>query len=259
MTQHSSDKQPKKHSRRRILIAVLALLLLAAGGIGGTLLAKYVSENRQQAEMISAGFHISSDYLKENGPTHNVGTAGNLVIDLYNYEVENTAQRSAVAMQYTVTVTGGTLLNITSDGVLITASAGRYTFAVNDTNKSHVLTVAPSAEDVTVTVSTVSPYEKTLSATFHRNVTAGEPSYTLTQHTSPDVWKLTIFTNGYNGNISITCNIAPDNTNDIMATWRTGNTYSFSVQDNETYELLFFGSAQESNGTGHQITVGAGH
>ena len=250
MEQHSfkNVKQEKRNVRRLLLLLLLAVLVL--GSVTGTILAKYVSENRQQAEMISAKFHISSTYLKEYDqmPVYPIGVPGDLVIDLNNFEVENTAQISAVDMKYTVKVVGGTLTSVKLDGNTLTAENGRYTFTASSDAKTHLLTVTPSAQEVTVTVTAVSPYGKTLSAKFSRNVTSAVPEYAVTQH-SEGVYKLTIWTNGYSGNIKIKCNIAPDDTNQSMQSWRTGATETLTVQDNETYELLFFGTAAAADRT----------
>ncbi len=48
-----------RHRRRALRAVLLACLLLAVMLTGG-LFAKYVSQNRQEAKMISAGFHILS-------------------------------------------------------------------------------------------------------------------------------------------------------------------------------------------------------
>ena len=219
-------------SGKKVLIAVLLLTLVlsASGGV----LAKYISRNVQKAEMVSAGFHISSNYLKEASSTsYNVGAADTLTIDLYNYEIENTAQRTEVPIAYNVTVTGGTLAAGQASGTFGTTA-----------DQTHTLTVTPAASTVTVTVTTTSPYAKTLRASFNLG-TQASPSYTLTalSEEQAGAMLLKLHTNGYSGPISIVCNIAPDNANALLEGVATRGTATFTVQPNETYELLFFGSA----------------
>ena len=245
-------------------LGALALLLLA-GGITGGILAKYISQNRQEAEMISAGFHISSDYLKETGNEISIAPGNEILISLYNWEVENAAQVAEMNITYQVTVAGGSLSSITLDDTdtTVTATDSYYTLALsgNTTHKTaHVLHVTPEAgatEDVSVTVAATAPYVKTLSAVFKRSEAA--PAYTLTQHTPDDVWKLTINTNGYTGNIKIVLGtgVAPDNTNNVMESWTTASTNTLAVQDNETYELLFFGQGITAVETDTAITAPA--
>lgn len=264
MGQRIKKKDTGEKRKRHWLVAILLVVLLLAGGIGGQLLAKYVTENRQRAEMISAGFHISSDYLKEPSANaaYTIGDTGSLVLHLYNYEVENTAQRSQVAMTYTVSVTttggaSGGSCTVTHNGSQLTETNGAFTYELSGENEEHVLTITPSATPVTVTVTTTSPYSKTLTATFTRDVNAA-PTFTFTdQHDGTGL--LRIKTNGYGGSVTVSWDEAkysPDNTNHLMAGWQDA-THSYTLTDlaaNSVYDLLFF----HTNGTLTEITNGAG-
>ena len=239
MKQHSVDNRKREKRNGKKLLLLLLAAVLVTGGVTGAILAKYVSENRQQAEMISANFHISSTYLKEGTtpPQYSIGVPGDLVIDINNYEVENVAQLSQVPMIYTVTVAGGTF-GITHGSDTLTATDDHYTFEVNAAADQHILTVTPTADTVTVTVATTSPYVKSLSAVFNRNVSA-QPEYTFKDQ-GDGTARLTIRTNAYAGNITVnwtTTQLAPD-TNNLMENW-TGGTGTFSAEANSTYSLVF--------------------
>ena len=239
MEQKAKKNRNEGSAKRRRLAVYALVLLVAVCGVSGGLLARYVTQNRQQAEMISAGFHISSDFLKENGPTYSVSTTGDLIVHLYNYEVENTAQISQVAMAYTVTVEGGTLakLDETSVGAATTSS----TFVKSDDKAFHTLTITPSASTVSVTVQTTSPYGKTLSATFNRTANA-TPVYTFTNQGN-GTGLLTVKTNEFAGSVTVDWaegRYSPDNTNRLMEEWLDSNGRgSFTAAANSTYELLF--------------------
>ncbi len=260
-------ERTKKRSGSRMTALVIALALFLLLAISGGVLAKYISQNIQKAEMISAHFHISSNYLKEAQATINVADPGPITIELHNYEIENIANVAAMEITYKIDVTNGTLTSVMNGATAVTPSGSNYSFplpATGDQMLTHTLTVTPNANatQVTVKVTSTAPYSKVLSAKFNVPAAASaNPSYTLAQDGESAV--LTIKTNGYTGNIKIACAIAPDNTNDLMASWRTGNTGTLAVEDNETYVLRFFGTVTEqstfatiTDPSGEGLTIG---
>lgn len=249
----------KRRGSSRMTALVIVLAIFLALTITGGVLAKYVLVNIQKAEMVSAGFHISSNYLKDvesetsvvpDEAKYTVGAPGDLTIDLYNYEIENVAQRTEVNITYSVKVTN-------TDGT-VTTTTGSFGTTVDENNP---IVVTPAGTGiVTVEVTSTSPYVKTLKGQF-TIATSAKPSYTLTAMSGEKAGSmlLKIHTNGYSGNINIQCNIAPDNANEKMEGWTTGNQGTLTVNPNETYELLFFGSATAvSNETTINDPSGAG-
>lgn len=208
--------------------------------------------------MIAADFHISSNYLSSPAAAFNAHNTDPIVIELYNYEVENDAAVAAMDIQYTITLTNAAEPPVVKNGtntVSADPETGRYTLALGtgtDKKTTHTITVTPDGSgDVTVTVKAVAPYEKTLSASF--TGLRSLPRYTLVQDGA--AMKLTIYTYSYSGQIKVNAGIAPDNTNDLMADWTTGgDSNTLTVNENETYELLFFGSASPQ-ATEKDITI----
>ena len=248
------------------VLAVVCLLLMSVGG----LMARYISSNEKQAEMVSSQFHISSDYLEEDAPSYGVVDWGNgILINLYNYEKENVAQISATDIKYKVTVTGGTYKVYDADGEEVSAVVGMYTLPVDDDRYAQQICVMPDEPGtVTVTLETTSPYKKSLSATFA--VTSKQvPDYTIEDQDDGTV-KITIETNDYENGITVIWDsslFSPDNTNVLMESWQDSqnpdNTVvakALAVTDNATYELIFFKKTEAaySKTTGSGTTIGLG-
>ena len=251
-------KRMKTGSRMTALVITLALFL--AIGVTGGVLAKYVMVNIQKAEMVSAHFHISSNYLKDTTtvPTYTVPQAGAFEIELYNYETENIANVAAMNITYKVTVEGGSLTKVNGTDVT-NISTSTYTLergsAADEYRKTDTLTITPTAATVTVTVQSTAPYIKSLTGTFTCTLKS-VPTWKI-ENQNNGTSLLTIYTNGYSDTITVQCNIAPDNTNNIMEGWTTGTNESLTVGPNETYKLLFFGSAAHELVDGYEITVGS--
>ncbi len=242
----------------RVLFIITAFLLVVAC-VAGVLLAKYISENRQQAAMISAGFHISSNLL-ETTTVNNIGNVSPIIIEVYNFEKENNEQISAVAIKYTVTVTNGTLVSVLDNGAIVPLEDGKYSFPAS-AKRTHQLTVNPSGSgDVTVSVAAVLPFTKTLSGTFNFN----DPQYKIEKdlhNPDGDLYVLTVYSNGYNGDITfvLPSSVIADRTVPDQQTWLPGNSYVFSVSDHSAYTLRFFGNISLTSlttvGSPYTITI----
>lgn len=249
-----------KRKKRIILIAVIALIIAAAVTV---VMARYIASQRKAAYMTSEKFHISSNYLKEDGAEWTVSDWGSgFDIEINNYEVDNLANIAEVDMVYTVSVSDGWLYS--EDGTTSTS----YTLPTSAERTTQTLHVAPrnstTGGDVTVTVTTTSPYKKTLSATFHV-VGKKTPDYTIEDQGDGSVL-ITIHTNDYAGTETIKWDAAkysPDNTNETIRTFYDSNigtdglSYgTIDVASNSTYSFLFFTtSGSDLEGTGTTITL----
>ncbi|WP_165170534.1 hypothetical protein [Adlercreutzia sp. ZJ242] len=265
--QQSAESKPAKRGMR--VAAWAALVFCAIALMASSLLAKYVTESQERAEMESSGFHISSNYLEEISQTYTVADWGDgFDILLYNYEKENVAQVSEVDMTYTVTVSEGTTVSVTDQASNVPDEDNDdiYTFGKFANTTYHTLHVTPGTtvskgDKITVTVTTVAPYKKMLTATFSiaRN---SKPDYTIEDQGNGTVL-VTVKTNDYADIMKVTWDpdkLSPDNTNILMAAWKDENpTGTFTVESNSTYELLFFKKSDEdvgkTSGTGTEITL----
>jgi hypothetical protein len=263
-------KNAKK--RNLILLVVAGLLVSTASG----LLARYVSSNRRDAQMISAQFHISSNYLEETdkNASYTIADWGDgLDIMLYNYEKENIDQIAADVITYQVEVTNGSCQVKNQNGSTVAAadsSGGSeyYTISGGTTRTSQSLHIVPTegATNTTVKVITTAPFQKTLQASF-TFTNKKKPTYTWEEITEQNYVLLTISTNDYSGTMTVTwdsAKLSPDNTDTIMRDWvdtKSSSGETFTAEANTTYELIFVKNTVENiaggSGIGTEINLAA--
>ena len=259
MSRNTSDKN-KNRIFRNVIIVMLVAGLLATLALSG-IMAKYTTERKKSVEMKSKNFHFTSNYLEEDGANYTVVDWGQgFDIDLFNYEKENLALMTNDDITYTISISDDWIYTV--DGKTSTS----YTMEESSTRTSDTIHVKPTNAitqgSVTVTVTTTSPFEKTLSATF---TVSGKksPEYTM-EDQNDGTALLTIKTNDYSGSVTINWTedeFTPDNTDGNMTEWIDSNeTGSITVKKNTTYELLFFidGSSKSCSdviGTGTSITL----
>ena len=218
----------RDNSRRksRLWLSVLATVLLLAAATGG-LLARYMTTSSTLWQMISAGFHISSDTLKESAPNLTAAcdpASGEFTVELYNYEVENIAAVSEVDTTYTVAVTNGTLDSVTDENdAAVTASGNAYTLPKGARRTAQTLHIIPDSNvsAVTVTVTATAPYTKTLSAVF--TVSRGITVSTANRPEGGTV--VTVHTNQYSGPLTLIWSgdkIPAAGVNEYPHGWRIG-------------------------------------
>ena len=143
----------KKKKITVAVISAISALTLMLGIVPS--LAKYVTEYGKQSEVVSDNFYFTSDYLSESAiPEHKIYG------DSVSFEIRNYIDSSRVNASdivYTVTATDGTLSS--NGGTLI-----------GGTEKCAKITLTYSGEEaekeITVTVTSSSPYVKELKAKF---------------------------------------------------------------------------------------------
>ena len=241
----------KKKQSGKIIVAVL-LGIVAVAALTGIVVAKYVADNRRAAEIHASGFHFSSDYLEPDGGSLDVSDwdIQGITFHLYNYEKENVAQISDTAMDYRITVPAGWQVSSVKDdrGNRVDSVNGIYTMAKNDACFAHTVTVkyvgSGRPDSVGISVSSVSPYEKELKATF-RLTSQSNPTFTVTD--CGGAVCLTVFSNNYAGPVLVKWpqgKASPDNVNsDVdMSAWLNENASggeSFTAEAHHIYTLYF--------------------
>ena len=144
----------KKKKITVAVISAISALTLMLGIVPS--LAKYVTEHGKQSKVVSDNFYFTSDYLSESTmiPEHKIYG------DSVSFEIRNYIDSSRVNASdivYTVTATDGTLSS--NGGTLI-----------GGTEKCAKITLTYSGEEaekeITVTVTSSSPYVKELKAKF---------------------------------------------------------------------------------------------
>ena len=266
----------RKKKGALIAVAALGSLALITGGV----IAKYTTQNKREAQMIAAEFHISSNYLSEEGGEYRVSDWGNHGIDiqLYNYETENIALISKEAIEYEVTpVEDWNVTVIDSEGKQVDKT-DKGTYLLSDLDENNELKVNQTIhleydgdeqvpEAVRVTVKTRNPYMKTLTADFSL-YGVNKPQYTLTESDDKHYYTLTVYTNDYEDGIKVIWDetVSPDNTNPVMANWEDGSEYeTLNVNSYETYELIFVKNTSKTilhqlveSDDGTSVTIKAG-
>lgn len=246
-----SVKQDEKR-KYRLFAGLAAILIIAA--FTGTLLAKYITSNKQRAEMIADDFHSSSDYLEEDEKTYTVSDwrTNGICIELYNYEKENVALISGTEINYTISVPAGwnvKVENITdTGGEQVLGKDNVYTMPKSTGRIKQILTFTytgsgePSDGNIQVNVKSTSPYVKELKAAFELTGDQGL-TYAVTDEGDYDV--VTIESNAYQGTVNVSWDgtkLSPDNTNEYMSEWQNstdGSSDQFEVKAFTTYQLIF--------------------
>ena len=235
------DNKVKTNKNSIIVIVLVTLIVLVA--VSASLIAKYVYDNKNNAQMLSSDFHFTSNYLEEDKVTYDINNwQDGFDIELYNYEKDNKALISNTDINYTVTVetsnpNGNWGCDDVNGGVMTKSS----------TKSSNILKLkksvnAKQGDKVTVTVKTTYPFVKTISATFVLS-TVDSPSYSVDDNNDGTV-TLTIKSNDSDSLVNISWDsdyYDPDSTNKYMSTW-SDNAQSGTLQTekNTTYKLIFF-------------------
>jgi len=235
-------KEAKRPLFRGRTILLVCAVILAAGGV----LALHIFSSQRRAAQDFSRFHISSNYLEEEGSSYTVmDWGGGFDILLFNHEKEDISQLSTVDMAYTVTAEHAAVSVTRQNGEAVKAADGVYLFGAEPATAYHILHVTPDAgqeEPVVITVQTTSPYQKTMTAEF-RLQAFQMPEYTVTDQNNGTIM-ITVTTHDYEDSMTVTWDPMkywPDHSNTLMASWRSDATAGqFPVDRDSTYELVFY-------------------
>lgn len=242
-------------TKKNIKLAVVLIIAVTVAALAsvGTLLARYITTRQGEADMQSGNFYVSSSHLEASGADYSVtswNTSG-ISFDVFNYEKANPSLVADGDIKYTVAVPSGWMITVVDgNGATVEAVDGIYTFSGSDGATRHTVTVkcytaASDGDVIDVTVSTVSPYSKELSASFTL-IGDPEPEYRIDNKGTYVL--VTLYSNNYSGAVTVkwTADFSPDNTNSLMLTWTdTKRSQNISVEANSTYELIFYKNTSE--------------
>ena len=221
----------KKKKITVAVISAISALTLMLGIVPS--LAKYVTEHGKQSEVVSDNFYFTSDYLSESTmiPEHKIYG------DSVSFEIRNYIDSSRVNASdivYTVTATDGTLSS--NGGTLI-----------GGTEKCAKITLTYSGEEaekeITVTVTSSSPYVKELKAKFV--FTKPVLRYEITDSAGSYYAELYIYTGDTAQTVTVNWDKAKlliDETNDFVFGNLTAekNSASVSIPAHTTVKIAFF-------------------
>lgn len=253
----NKGKRQMKHGKAKWIAGFALFAVLLIGGLS----AKYITEYKKNAQMKSSNFYFTSDYLEENTKTYDITDwSDGFDIELYNYDKKNDTLVSEDEITYTVSITGSGNWSCTEDD-------GKLSLGNSDNKKNKkIIHIKPGAtaekgDEITVTVTTTSPYKKTILATF-KAASSKNPEYTIHDEGDGSV-SLVIGTNDYEGQMIINWDkdlFDPDSTNKHMKDWEdSAESATLNVEKNTTYKLLFFkntiGNISDKKGNSANITL----
>ena len=220
----------KKKKITVAVISAISALILMLGIVPS--LAKYVTEHGKQSEVVSDNFYFTSDYLSESAiPEHKIYG------DSVSFEIRNyidSLRVNASDIVYTVTATDGTL---SFDGRPL----------IGGTENCAKITLTYSGEEaekeITVTVTSSSPYVKELKAKFV--FTKPALRYEITDSVGSYYAELYIHTANEEKTVTVNWDQAVlliDETNDFVFGNLTAekNSASVSIPAHTTVKIAFF-------------------
>lgn len=237
-------KTNKKYMTPGVWLLILLLLAMVSAG---TVLARYMAMQEEQADTKSQNFHISSDYLDVSSAAYEIPLSDTLEISflIYNYEKLNSSLVTEGDIQYKISVSSDCAVTVKNKtGNTVEAVDGTYTLDGDAGKTWHAVTINCSAimagSTLDVSVETVYPYAEKLSA-----------SFTLTGHSEPqyriedkgNYVLVALYSNNYSGAVTVTwtADFSPDNTHPLMQDWvDTAPMQIIGVTPNTTYELIFY-------------------
>lgn len=206
-------------------LAIL-IILIAIFSLSGITLARYVMEKREQGIVEADDFYFTSDLLK--APSANAKYYIDPKDTTFQITLMNFSDAFRITekdINYTVEVENGTA-NPTS-GMLTGKSAQSAAIMITPDNSG----------DVTVTVTSTSPYEKSLSAVFHRSLGNQYEVEDISGHRAA-VLTMTCIDDGKAIKIILPSGVIPDESDHRVTKADGANTYSFASPGMGVYSLV---------------------
>lgn len=205
-------------------ILLVAVLILAAAVTAGVL-AKYITgflSGYKQAD--AAEFYFLTDLAENTSSDPYPIYDGIIRFTVKNHDLLNKAQRKII---YSVSLDG----TAKESGLILTGNAeSEKTFAI------------PAGEDNhTVTITSSSPYAKTITLYFRVNTHYADGFYTVTPHGG---WlELELYTGEKDTSVTVNFGtLQPDNTLALMADWSASGSGTLTgLTPYSHYHLIFFG------------------
>ena len=220
----------KKKKITVAVISAISALILMLGIVPS--LAKYVTEQGKQSTVVSDNFYFTSDYLSESAIPEYKIYGGNVEFEIKN--CIDSLRTNVADIEYTVSASDGTLSS--NGGTLI-----------GGTEKCAKITLTYSGEEaekeITVTVTSSSPYVKELKAKFV--FTKPALRYEITDSVGSYYAELYIHTANEEKTVTVNWDKAVlliDETNDFVFGNLTAekNSASVSIPAHTTVKIAFF-------------------
>lgn len=231
----------RREAKKKYMFAGMAVCVVLLVALIGTAIGRYQRQIRSEGYVKAKEFYFTSDFL--DGRTHTVtpeGTAAAFTFTLGNHADD--LRFSEVDITYEVKVTPG-------DGVTVEYHNTEKKLANGEKHDDNVTVKGLTpGETYTVTATGTGGYQKTLTATV--KVLSTEPKvYKYLDTTSSEYVLLTVWTQGYQGSVTITPppagGLIPDNTDPVMNSVQTNAEFtdadSFTDNGYSSHTYRFFG------------------
>ena len=217
------------------LLAIL-IILIAFIALFGITLARYVMEKSEQGVVASDDFYFYSDLLKDASEKaeYYIDPAKNTFqIKLMNYaDALRITQKN---INFTVSVENGS------------AEPASGTFNGSNKTESFVtITPVDNAEDIKVTVTSTAPYEKTISAVFHR-IPGNQYKVEDAPGNRAAVLTMTCIDDPKSISITLPAGVIPDEADGRVAKGDGDNTYQFQSPGHGIFSLVLLKSNTSVN------------
>lgn len=215
-------------------LCVLTVLALLLSG-GAYTLARYIQETRKDGLAVAKPFYFSSDKLEEEPQYYQLdstgGTSVEIQFQLRNYVDKLRCTDENFSCQYQVTAEDGTVLD-----------SGTRSFTGGTQKDEQISVTADSTyfagdKRVTVTASTQSPYQKTISAQFGFAKGQEQLQWSVSQQGGAMVLEI----GGGAGNsvtVSWPDTLVPDRSNSVLA-GADATSVTFQIESGVRYALAF--------------------
>lgn len=250
----SIRKDEIRNKRKIIIILVVAVELI------GTAFARYMYNYKENSVYEAENFYFTSDLLTEDGKIYRYQKGVNSIkVNIYNSvdELRYTEYNIKYIAALTEISSEG---NISQSDDIVKEIQG--TLSGNSKNSKEI--IFDNLEDGTykVKVTTLSPYAKTIEATFVITNNDNTIKYDVSDNKDSTVMFLTITTVDYNGNIKITIpdGVYPDNTDNDLSNVNIADSKIINVtfKQNSSYTYKFFKSNPQSIYTKENFKVEEG-
>lgn len=243
-------------------VALIAVVVLAAVCV--VVAAKYIQADTKEVAATAKEFYFESDVLDDQ--THQVaateGDEGNktatISVTLKNHADD--LRFSEVDIPFTVSVVADD--GTTADGVAVSPSEGKLS---NGSTQDQVVTISglQPGKTYTVTATTNDTYTKTLSGTFAVTATNADVQASLRDGVAYIEATIWASDSSATASVTYTNGLIPDNTNSLMADWKTasGQAGSGSVflEAYSSHTLRFFKSVSSKTyaitTTGTEVSI----
>jgi len=243
------EKEPltEKKKKKWLVPAAAAVAAVAAGAA----VTQYTPVGQKLAELMPSKAYFSSNYLTdEEAGEYTIADWGDegVRFQLFNYEMDNVDRISGKEIQYRIEAEDCEIIVTDEIGGVVEAVDGVYTMPEDTRRIVQNVSLMPTKgqSDVAVSVSAVNSRMPDMAAVFHLRKME-EPDYTVTDQGEHVL--VTIHANDYSGAVKIDWSqeFSPDASDERMAGWQDdGAPYSFDVEENGNYELIFLKNTAEA-------------